>query len=398
MLKNKNFILISLVNFAAMIVYFLLFVVSGPYAQEKFGASTSMAGLAAGSMVLGCLVGRFSSAKLVSLIGLTRFLLAGIAIFIVSIAFYFLAYDLTTLLIVRFVSGIGIGCIGTVAGTIIAYIVPPSKLGTGIAWFSMSNVLGMAIGPFLGIALMQSAGYEVLFLICLGMAALCLVLALGLKIKIDLKPAKKQKSGFSIDDYIERNTIPVAFVVLVVCLGYASVQAFISFYAKEIDLVGPASMFFLVYAGIVLFSRPLSGKAFDLFGENVILYPALIIMAAGLAVFSQATEGWHMLLAGGLIGGGFGNFQSVLQALAIRTAPPRRYGQATSTFFIFLDLGIGLGPFLLGGLVGALGYRGFYEAMSLLILASMPLYYILYGNRRSRLFYRMRQRKRRTRS
>ena len=42
--------------------------------------------------------------------------------------------------------------------------------------------------------------------------------------------------------------------------------------------------------------------------------------------------------------------QSCTQAIAIKLTPPERMGLATSTFFIFLDAGLGLGPTYLDSL------------------------------------------------
>ena len=60
-------------------------------------------------------------------------------------------------------------------------------------------------------------------------------------------------------------------------------------------------------------------------------------------------------------------------------------GLAIATFFIFLDLGFGIGPYLLGALVGFMGYRALYVIMTFVILASIPLYYVLLGRKENRL-------------
>ena len=60
----------------------------------------------------------------------------------------------------RFISGVAIGIIGTVTGTIVAVIVPAQYHGRGIAYFSMSTALALCFGPFIGIALLGSLGYE----------------------------------------------------------------------------------------------------------------------------------------------------------------------------------------------------------------------------------------------
>jgi len=56
-------------------------------------------------------------------------------------------------------------------------------------------------------------------------------------------------------------------------------------------------------------------------------------------------------------------------------------GLATATFFIFYDLGNGLGPSILGLVVPATGYSGLYLILGLMVLATISLYYLLYGKK-----------------
>ena len=100
-----------------------------------------------------------------------------------------------------------------------------------------------------------------------------------------------------------------------------------------------------------------------------------------MLLFSQAQHGFTLLAAAAFIGLGYGNFISIVQAIAIKVTPPDRVGLATSTYFIFYESGLGAGPFLLGFLTPLIGYRGLFLAMVFVILAAMFLYYILHGNR-----------------
>lgn len=181
--------------------------------------------------------------------------------------------------------------------------------------------------------------------------------------------------------YIDYRVIPFGLVVMIICLSWGNIQAFIAFHAGERGLAASASLFFLVYAAVILATRPVTGRIFDRRGENVILYPALLLMICGLVVLAEAHSGWTVLFAGLLLGAGFGNFQSTGQAVALTLVPRRRFGQATSTFFIFFDLGIGLGPYLFGFLVPVAGYGGLYLAAAASVALSMPLYYLAHGRK-----------------
>ncbi|GLB60072.1 hypothetical protein NCCP133_22040 [Cytobacillus sp. NCCP-133] len=56
---------------------------------------------------------------------------------------------------------------------------------------------------------------------------------------------------------------------------------------------------------------------------------------------------------------------------------------ATSTFFIFLDTGLGFGPYLRGFIIPVTGYSILYSLMALFILLTAGLYYILHGKKES---------------
>jgi MFS family permease len=186
---------------------------------------------------------------------------------------------------------------------------------------------------------------------------------------------------FRLSDFLEYKAIPISIVILVIGFSYSGLLTFISLYAKEIHLERAASFYFLVYAVTVLFARPLSGRLLDVKGANFVVYPCLLIFAVGMLLFSQATVGITLLAAGVVIGLGYGSFISSAQAISIKGVPPYRLGLATSTYFMFVDLGFGIGPYILGALVAFTGYRGLYLIMTFVILAAIPLYYFLLGKK-----------------
>src|SRR5699024_3377264 len=112
--------------------------------------------------------------------------------------------------------------------------------------------------------------------------------------------------------------------------------------------------------------------------------PAFLLFAIGLIILSQAQfQGYFILIAGIFVGFGYGTFMSSAQAIAIKESPKHRIGLATSTYYIFLDVGIGIGPFLVGIIVSAIGFLRLYIIMAVVVLASSGLYYFLHGRKAS---------------
>ena len=52
------------------------------------------------------------------------------------------------------------GITSTATSTIIAAIIPTSRRGEGINYYGLSTSLAAAVGPFLGILMLHSLGYD----------------------------------------------------------------------------------------------------------------------------------------------------------------------------------------------------------------------------------------------
>lgn len=381
-LWTKDFIIVSGVNFFLTLVFYLLIVIIGVYAVNEYHASTSQAGLVTGIFIVGTLFGRLFIGRVMDSIGRKRTLFIGLILFILTTSLYFIHLGITFLLITRLLHGITLGIASTATGTIVAQIIPLTRKGEGIGYYSMSTTLATAIGPFIGLYMSQHTSTSLIFSLCLALGMISLITAFFVYVPVLEGSAKVTEiKGFKVSQFIEPKAVPIAFITLILALCYSSVLSFINFYAIEIDLVNTASFFFLVYSIAILLSRPFTGRLLDLKGANYIMYPAFIIFTAGMLLLGLAHNSIMLLAAGVLIGLGFGNMQSCTQAIAVKLTSPHRMGLATSTFFIFLDAGLGFGPYLLGFFIPFTNYRILYMILGIVVLVSSGLYFLLHGNK-----------------
>ncbi|PIC58262.1 MFS transporter [Sporosarcina sp. P12(2017)] len=374
---TKDFIVTSVINFFLMLVMYLLIVTIAPYAVKEYGVSTSVAGLVSGIFIIGTLIARLAVGGLIEKVGSRNILLIGLLVTVLASVFYFGAVNLPLLMANRFFHGVGLGISSTATGTMVAQMLPPSRRGEGIGYFSLSTVLATAIGPFFGIFLSQHYHFNILFMFCLVLSISCAAMFFFVERKPTVLPKKNVQTTtkkLGVHGLLEVRALPIAFVTLLAAIAYSGVLSFISFYAEEINLVSAASFFFLVYAIAVLFSRPYTGKLLDVKGNKFVVYPSLLLFAGGLLLLSGANAGWMLLLAGGVLGLGFGNFQSSAQAIALQGVKPERLGVATSTFFIFLDFGFGFGPYVLGLLVPIIGYQHLYLVLMAIVLIALGIF------------------------
>ena len=233
---------------------------------------------------------------------------------------------------------------------------------------------------------MKSFSINLLFLICLILGIASLIVSVF--IKIDFNPTKNaidrkvaQASGFNIHNFIAKEAVPVAIVMMIIGLNYASILTFLKSFAEQRHLLEASSYFFIFYAIASLITRPIAGRMIDAKNENVVVYPAFLALIITFVLLVFSYNGWVLLLAGVFLGIGYGNLSSSMQAIAIKVSPSSKYGIATSTYFIGLDIGIGFGPSLLGLFTSAITYTQVYFIMAIVAALCTVLYLIVHGRK-----------------
>lgn len=384
-LWTRNFILTLLTNLFLALVFYLLVTAMALYAVNEFQASDVMSGLAVSAFVLGALVARLFAGQAMELIGRQRMLILGLLLFLAASALYLTASSLSLLIAVRFVHGLGFGAASTVLATAVQGMIPRHRRSEGTGWFGTSMSIGAAVGPLLAFQLTDRFGFDSLFIACTGFAVIGLLA--GLLVRLPAAPVHGSGSRhrFSLRGVISAPALPVSLVMLMAGLAFSGILAFLNGYAQE-QAIGTTvtSLFFVVYAAVLVLSRFFVGPIQDRYGANIVVYPLLVLFVAGLTVLSLWPTPTGILLSAGLCALGFGSTLTSLQTVAATVVPPFQIGVATATFFLVLDIGTGVGPVLLGALLPVTGFSGMYLALAGLVALSMGVYWLAHGRHAQR--------------
>ncbi len=391
-LWSKDFIIISAINFLMSLIFYILMVTIVVFTLEEYGVVLNKAGLITGIFVIGALVGRLFIGQFIDSFNQRRTLLFGLLFFTLATLLYFVNISFYFLLFSRFIHGFTIGVSSTVAGTIAAKVIPKSQVGEGISYYSMSKTFATAVGPLIGLLMSQYTSYPLIFITCFFLGVISIITASFISnLSVDISSGNASKevslgrgsSKFKLSNFIEANVLPIAIIVLAISFCYSSILSFINMYAIEIGLMKAASFFFVVYSITVLLSRPFTGILMDKKGANFIMYPAFLIFCLGMLLLGLANSSVSLLISSILIGLGFGNMQSITHAITVKLASANRIGIAISTYFVFVQLGLGFGPYLIGKIITLTGFRNFYVIISILVFLTAFLYYFLHGRKES---------------
>ncbi|MFC5731812.1 MFS transporter [Cytobacillus gottheilii] len=375
-LWTKDFLGISFISFFLFIGFYILLTALPLYVLDDLHGTEADVGLVTACFLISAVLCRPFTGKWINGIGRKKLLLISLCIFFISSFLYLLADSIPFLLALRFIHGIGFGVATTATGTIVADVIPDERKGEGLGYYALFMNIAMVAGPFTGLTIIRSFSFDALFILVAILALFGLLLSLIVKVP-ERKPLQKVREKLSFASFFEASAIPVAIVGGILAFAYSGILSFISVYATELGLLKAASYFFVVFAAFIILSRPFTGKWFDLYGSHIIIYPAIVIFAVGMFVLSQASGAFVFLLAGGLIGLGFGTLSPSLQTMAINRAAPEKRGLATSTFFTFFDSGFGISSYALGVVAAYMSIGSLYSILSVVILLTVIPYYFL---------------------
>ncbi|WP_027408452.1 MFS transporter [Anoxybacteroides tepidamans] len=375
-LWTKNFILVALANFFTFLIFYYLLVTLPVYAVQELRSSPSSIGLITTVFLIAAIIVRPFAGKWMGKYGKYIVFLGALAVIDAASLLYFFPHSLVGLLALRFFHGLGFGMATTANGAMVADLIPDSRKGEGMGYFGLTLNLAMVVGPFLGLTAMRH-GATTMFAINALCAFVAIAIGLFVRLPKQKMASRSAKARNAATKLWERSAIPVSLLAAFFGLTYSGIISFVSIYAKEAGFPRAASYFFIIYAAVLLISRPFTGKWFDRYGAKVIMYPAIGCFALGTYLLSTASSALLFLASAGLIGLGWGTMFPSLQTIAIQVAPPPNRGLATATFLSIFDFGFGGGSFLFGLAAAQTGYSVLYFGSTFLILAGIGLYYWL---------------------
>ncbi|MBI3978356.1 MAG: MFS transporter [Chloroflexi bacterium] len=376
-LWTRDFVLVCLVNLLATMGIQLMLPVL-PLYMGSFGALESTIGLLIGMYPVAALAIRPAAGLQADRHGRRGVLLAGLTLHIAVFVAYALVPSIAWLAAIRLAHGLSWGMITTAGGAVVADLLPAARRGEGMGYYAMLGNVTMALAPTIGLAATNSFGFTAFFVADAGTAVLAVLLACAIRyppVAATAAPARLV--------LVERRAVAPAAIALCGALAIAGVVTFLPLHARQlgIDNIGP---FYAVYAVTMAAIRPLAGRLYDRRGPALVTVGGLLFGVTAMLVLATATALPTFLVAGVLVGIGFGALQPTLQAMAVGGVPPERRGAASSTYYSFFDSGFGLGAVILGWVAEAYDFPTMYVAAAALTAVGLAVFAVLRPDRTDR--------------
>ena len=339
-LWNKWYITILLLSMVNHVASQLITPIVSKYAMS-IGATMATAGTIVGLMSLAAMFARPFAGLSSDRINKKLIIAVTGAVTGVCMYLYSASKSVEMMAAVRFVHGISFS-FSTVA--LLAFntmFIPKDKIGEGIGWSVVTTTLATAMGPNLGLWLVDHFGYKA----CFAAAAIGTIIPnlCFLVVPNRQEPHVPGKSAkFNVNDFISLQIFPFA-------------------------LLTGVGVFFTAYSVILIVTRPITGKLYDQKGIKFIMYPSVALAALSMLLLGKATSTWIVLLAGVLKALGQGTGAPSIQAHCLKKLGRDKAGVVSSTCYMGNDIGNTVGP-AIGGLIAS---RAGYGSMFITIAVSV---------------------------
>ncbi|MBF0595940.1 MFS transporter [Faecalibacter rhinopitheci] len=374
-LWTSSFIFASIANLLTGIAFYQVSVTLPFYILEHFKIDKAEMTYILSSYVLAALFIRFFSGYLVDNFSRKKVYLISFILFVSLFFGYTIISSVAFLFILRMMHGLAWGVITTSSNTLAIDLLPSKRRGEGIGYYGLMSTLAMSIGPICGMYIYDHYDFNYIFYSALLFGVIGILCAFLIKDpQKKVVDEKKNKEPISLDRFILIHAIPLAINVLILEITYGALYTFGVMYGKELNIEGASYLFLSIAVGIGT-SRIFSGKLIDKGWINQV--NILGISSIGLGYFLIAFPIYDLFYFIGayFVGLGFGVSIPAFQTQFMNMTFPEKRGSANSTFFIAIDLGIGIGMIAAGSLVIKFGYANLFLIAGFLCLIAL-IYYI----------------------
>jgi len=367
---SRQFVLCFFAQFAFTSVFHVL-VPTIPIYLSRLGSTEVEIGILIGALGISSLVLRPVIGKKLSRIPGKKFMLAGAILSVITSIAYIFTPPFWPFLFVRVVQGIGSAFFFTAALSFITNITPGAYRGQSLGYFFLSFNISMAVAPIIGMFLINQFSFDILFSVCTALSLCSLWIASKLS-QNDLNPVEDLAT--EARSHFDFKTLSPILIYFMVHMIWGALVAFFPLHAINHGVTNPG-LFFTAYASVMILGRVLGGRIFDIQRREKVILPCIIafILAMTLLAFSETLE--MFILVAVIAAAGHAFLVPSLFAYVLDLVGSSR-GPAIGWLTAMGDLGIGLGPMIMGIILRLTSFPTMFLCLALTGLLGFAYFYL----------------------
>jgi len=372
---TREFILGSFSQFALISVFYIL-IPTLPIYLLRSGSGEVEIGLLVGVFFVSSLTLRPFVGKALLRIPEKDFMVAGAIIFVVTSFAYLVAPPFWPLFLLRIFQGIGLAFFHTASFTLIANISPEAHLGQSLSYFFLAPNISLALLPSLGMFLINRFSFTFLFLTCLGLSLCGLLITAALKRRpvVPREDPSPKKATF-----LNRRAVPPSVVNLLNFIMWGALTAFFPLYALNHGVTN-SGFFFTVIAIMFFLGRAFGGRILDLYSRDRVIPFLLVLSLISMVLLAFSKNLPMFILVAAIWGIGNALLTPAILAYVLDRAGSSK-GPAIGMYMLLSDLGLGLGPVIMGIIIRLSSYPTMFLCLAFTGVISL-VYFLFFVRKR----------------
>jgi len=345
-----------------------------PYAVS-LGATLSLAGVVAGIFSFAALIGRPFASVIGDRFNKKHMLMIFMFLNGLSTVLYAVAPNITWLLPIRIMHGLIFSVSGTINFSLGAEYIPRERLAEGIGFIGITMIIGMAVGPNVGLLIRDNFSYQACFIASGSGIMLASMLLFALKYKYT--PPVGRGMGFGklrFNDLVAVELLPNVIFAALLSLGTGLASSYMIIFGNERG-IGNIGLYFVVHAIVVLITRPMIGRMTDKKGVAFAVLPGYILAASAMIIIGASYSLLPILIAASLFAIGAGGSFPAIQTDCLKRLDITRRTVATGTYLIGFDIGMTIGQIMGGVVSDAFNFRTTFTGAGVIMLIGFVCYF-----------------------
>ncbi len=357
-----------------------------PLYLRDAGLSFTMTSVVIGALGLGGIVGGLPVGRVAGRAGPEVLFVAATTAMAVTAALLGVATAVLALVAFRAVYGIGAVGLRVSVQMLVHAAAPVHLRGRGMSAIGGTVRLAFFVGPLIGGVLVDLAGFTTAFAAC-GLATLAsLPSFLAIRRRRDagarlVRPAEPLRSLRHALAAHRGVLLLAGFGATLVMTVREGRHVVVPLIGDELGLSATAvGALVAIGTGADLLLFPVSGWLMDHFGRLHAIVPAFSLLGIGMLVLGLAPTAAGAVVAGVIMGIGNGMSSGTMLTLGGDLAPPRDPGPFMAALGVMQDLGVVLGPIVVGWLADTVGIDGAAVALALVMFAAIGWIVVALGD------------------
>jgi len=351
-LLTAPFARIWLATFGAFTTFGMLILALPLYTKDELGRGSIGVGVAVGAGSATSFISSPLSGRLGDRRGRRPLLLTGGAVMIACYLALALTPGLAEVIAIRLLAGAAEATFVVGAYTAVTDLAPETRRGEGISLVTLASYLGLTIGPVIADLVLGHDRYVAVWLVAAG------ALVVSAALIVTFRETRPETEEPAPQGWLPpRGALGPGLLVLLGLLGFGGFGAFAALYARDLGIDRPGLVFAL-FGGVIALVRFFGRRIPDALGARRTLTISFLTLAAGLTVIGAWNSPTGLVIGTIVFSAGQALTYPSAVLLAMESTAAAERSAAVGSVGAAVDVALGLGAFILGGVAAVAGYGG----------------------------------------